>query len=121
MKTGIIFHFEVPQNKIKKLVTDTKPKPMPSVGDKVNEYILLREIGRGGMATIFEAQHEKSGAHHALKIMSKDKSHTEIAHRFEQEYLALSSLDHENVLKVYDRGEINNRLYFSMDLLMASF
>ena len=117
MKTGIIFHFEVSQNKIKNLVTNNMTNPIPTVGEKVNDYELLREIGRGGMAIIFEAKHLPSGAHHALKIMSKSKSNEEMAHRFEQEYLALSSLDHENVLKVYERGEINDRPYFSMDLL----
>ena len=44
----------------------TKP---PEVGDYIGKYLLIKEIGRGGMALIFEAQHEDQTDRCAVKVM----------------------------------------------------
>ena len=58
---------------------------LPSVGDKLGKYYLTKEIGRGGMALIFEARHETSKRRCALKIMSKVDNNNEFQQRFHRE------------------------------------
>ena len=60
-------------------------------GDIIGNYRIIRKIGSGGMATIFEARHEQHGARCALKLMLHNINSDEMASRFEREFKALSN------------------------------
>jgi tetratricopeptide (TPR) repeat protein len=89
---------------------------LPKVGDRIGNYVLSREIGRGGMALIFEA--ERPGIpSRALKIMSNVQKEEEVVQRFHQEFRALSRIDHPNIVRVYESGIHSGRPYFVMDYI----
>ena len=90
---------------------------LPMIGEKVDSYLLHKEIGRGGMAIIFNATDERTGKIVALKIMSSRENNNDFQERFQREFKALSNLNHPNVLQVFERGEINGQPYFTMEYL----
>ena len=98
-------------------MTDYANLNHPKIGQYIGEYILLREIGRGGMAIIFEVKHKDHGAHYALKLMYTNQKQEKVTERFSKEYDALSKLQHPNVLRVYERGFHKDLPYFVMELL----
>ncbi|GAC1626613.1 MAG: hypothetical protein NVS4B2_06080 [Chloroflexota bacterium] len=65
-------------------------------------YVLLRQIGRGGMGRVFEAVDTATGNPVAVKIMfARTEADPKALHRFEQEGAILAKLDHPNIVKVY--------------------
>lgn len=89
----------------------------PEFGDQIGNYRIIRKVGSGGMATIFEVRHEQHGARCALKIMLQNINSEEMASRFQREFRALSKIMHPNVLKVTESGLYNDRPYFAMEFL----
>src|SRR5947209_9763356 len=79
---------------------------------------VLEEIGRGGMGVIYRARHLASGRIVALKrVLSYHGDSQETLARFRREAAAAASLDHPNILPIYDIGTTEDGLpYFSMKL-----
>jgi len=82
------------------------------------EYILLGELGRGGAGVVYEALHRKLGRKVALKVlrtgMDTEKSARE---RFRREAQALAQVRHDNIVEIYEYGEMGDRLYYAMSLV----
>lgn len=75
-------------------------------GQHVGAYRILREIGRGGMGTVFlaeraDGQFEQSVA---LKVVRRSFADTDLARRFRQERQILASLNHPNIARLLDGG-----------------
>jgi hypothetical protein len=66
-------------------------------------YTIERELGRGGMATVFLA-HDRDGAEVALKLLNPDLGSTIGADRFRREIRVATQLQHPNILGVLDSG-----------------
>jgi tetratricopeptide (TPR) repeat protein len=98
-------------------VSDPRTLTLPRAGDRLGDYLLLGELGRGGMALILDAVHEPTGERRALKLMLGAGLSEEALQRFELEFRALSHLDHSGVLKVHDTGFWGERPYFTMERL----
>jgi len=82
-----------------------------------DRYAIERELGRGGMATVFLAQDLKHDRPVALKVL-----HPEIAaglgsERFLREIHLAARLQHPHILTVYDSGEAAGRLWFTMPFI----
>lgn len=80
-------------------------------------YIIQREIGRGGMATVFLAIQESLDRPVVLKVLDQlqtDKAE-DLAERFIAEGRILASLNHPNIITIYDIGISNHLLYISME------
>ncbi|MBV9082561.1 MAG: protein kinase, partial [Acidobacteriaceae bacterium] len=77
-----------------------------SVGDIVGAYKIVRELGAGGMGTVYLA--ESVGAEEkqqfALKLVKGRLISDELLHRFAQEQAILSRLEHPNIAKLFDIG-----------------
>jgi len=85
---------------------------------RVAGYRILRELGAGGMGTVYEAHDEKMERDVALKILSRSVSSSGKAEqRFEQEAWIAGKLSHPNLVKVYERGHWEELSYFSMELV----
>ena len=89
-----------------------------SLENDVQKYNLhiVREIGRGGMACIYEAKNP-DGEKFAIKWMLNHEKKHEAEERFLREHQTLSLLVHESILRVYQQGFSNNRPFFIMEYI----
>lgn len=79
-------------------------------------YFLLTDvIGRGGMGTVYSAVDLRSAAHVAVKILNRVDSWS--VYRFIEEFTWLSTLNHPNVVKLYDTFSEGDLRYFSMEVV----
>ena len=88
--------------------------PLEQLGD----YRIIREVGRGGMAVVYEAEQESLGRHVALKVLLR---HTRLdpkhAVRFQREARAAARLHHTNIVPVYGVGEHDGVHYYVMQFI----
>jgi eukaryotic-like serine/threonine-protein kinase len=91
----------------------------PELGQVVGgKYRLLRELGRGGMATVYEAQNELTLKHAAVKWLHPQfHDEGQGLQRVIREARAASRIRHENVVDVYDVAEEGSAVYLVMELL----
>ena len=83
-----------------------------------NRYALERQIGVGGMATVWLADDRLLGRKVAVKILSdRYASDPGFVERFRREASAAASLSHQNIVTVYDRGEAAGSYYIVMEHL----
>ncbi|TXS93878.1 protein kinase [Parahaliea maris] len=81
-------------------------------------YILLEEIGRGGMSTVFLAEQTSFGRKVALKILFSDVAETEyFGQRFLREARISASFSHPNIVSVYDTGSVEGCYFLAMEHL----
>ncbi|HEY7634608.1 MAG TPA: serine/threonine-protein kinase, partial [Gemmatimonadales bacterium] len=79
-----------------------------------NRYVIERELGRGGMATVYLARDLRHKRRVALKVLHPDLSHSLGADRFLREIETVASLSHPHVLPLHDSGEAAGLLYYVM-------
>jgi WD40 repeat protein/serine/threonine protein kinase len=94
--------------------------PAPPAGrlEKLGEYRILREIGRGGMGVVYEAEQASLGRHVALKVLPfPTRSSRQRLERFLREARAGANLQHKNIVPVYAVGEDAGCHYFVMQLI----
>ena len=77
-------------------------------------YALERELGRGGMATVFLAQDLKHDRPVALKVLLPELAATLGPDRFQREIRFAARLQHPHILTVLDSGETAGQLWFTM-------
>jgi WD40 repeat protein len=81
-------------------------------------YRIIRELGFGGMAVVYEAEQIGLKRRVALKMGLDGPSHdAELVARFQTEAEAAASLHHLNIVEIYEIGETAGRPYFSMALI----
>ena len=91
---------------------------MTLVGEAISQYRVLREIGHGGMATVYEAEDTLLARHVALKVIDEDLLRNEDAiTRFEREAQAAAAMDHPNICTIYDLTQYHGRPVIVMELL----
>lgn len=77
-------------------------------------YAIRREIGRGGMATVYVADDVKHERQVAVKVLHPELSAAIGAERFTREIKVAARLQHPHILPLYDSGELDGALYFIM-------
>jgi serine/threonine protein kinase len=90
-----------------------------SVGMKISHYMLVQQLGEGGMGTVWVAeQTEPVKRRVALKVIKPGLDSAQVIRRFEAERQALALMDHSNIAKVFDAGTTAaGRPYFVMELV----
>src|ERR687898_408826 len=79
-----------------------------------DRYHIERELGRGGMATVFLAQDLRHERPVALKVLQSELAATLGPERFQREIKLAARLQHPHILSVHDSGEAAGRLWFTM-------
>ncbi|MFC1640106.1 serine/threonine-protein kinase [Gemmatimonadota bacterium] len=82
-------------------------------------YGIEREIGSGGMATVFLAHDLKHDRSVALKVMHPELSAVLGPERFLREIRIIAKLNHPHVLGLYDSGQVEDFLYYVMPLVQG--
>lgn len=81
-------------------------------------YELVELVGRGGFAEVYRVVNVRLHRTEALKILSeKLTEEQDFARRFEQEARVAASLDHPNIVKIYDYGGLEGLFWFSMQFV----
>jgi serine/threonine protein kinase/tetratricopeptide (TPR) repeat protein len=89
-----------------------------SAGRRIGVYRVVREIGRGGMGSVYLAERadEEFERRVAIKVIRRGMDTEEIVRRFRSERQILAHLDHENIAKLLDGGTTEDgRPYFVME------
>ena len=85
-------------------------------GAKIGPYDVVEEIGSGGMALVYKAVQPSLGRLVAIKVLRPEYVHDrQIAARFEREASALATLQHGNIVHVYDFAQEADRAYIVME------
>jgi TolB-like protein/tRNA A-37 threonylcarbamoyl transferase component Bud32 len=92
-------------------VADLREQLQSGLGDR---YRLDRELGRGGMATVFLAHDLRHKRPVALKVLHHELAHTLGPERFQREIETVARLQHPHILTVHDSGETAGQLWFTM-------
>ncbi len=79
-----------------------------------DRYVLERELGRGGMATVYLARDVQLDRQIALKVLHQDLAAGIGVERFQREIHTTANLQHPNILPVLDAGEAAGRLWYTM-------
>ena len=91
---------------------------------ELSEYERLEEIGRGGMGVVYRGLHRKLRRLDAIKVIRPDRltgvspeSVRQMQYRFERELRLAAYVAHENIVPVYQVGEVDGRPWFSMQFV----
>ena len=109
-----------PMDKLPRLVlADDESLFVLSAGTQVGPYRLVREIGRGGMGTVWLAERSDGALRRpvALKLPRLDASER-LNERMQRERDILASLDHPNIARIYDAGvDAQGRPYMALEYI----
>jgi len=99
----------------------TDPEDIPPATIIAARYRLERLLGRGGMGTVYLAEHVTVGRKVAVKVLTREWSrHPIVARRFQEEARAASAAGHPNIVEVFDAGELpDGRLFLVMEYLVG--
>jgi eukaryotic-like serine/threonine-protein kinase len=87
------------------------------VGKIVGRFKVLREIGKGGMGVVYEAQDLRLPRFVALKFLADQVTAEETLVRFKHEAETLSRLNHPHICTIYDIGTYRRRPFIAMEFL----
>ena len=92
---------------------------MITKGQKINDrYQIIRTIGEGGMANVYLAYDTILDRNVAVKILRGDLANDEkFVRRFQREAISASSLNHPNIVEMYDVGEDDGKYFIVMEYL----
>ena len=82
-----------------------------------DRYDLERQVGEGGMATVYRARDRKIERTVAIKVLRPELSVSLGADRFLREIRVAGNLQHPNILALYDSGETGGLLYYVMPFI----
>lgn len=103
------------------LIASSIPRPTTGVlpdFEQLGPYRLVREIGRGGMGIVFEAEDERLGRRVALKLLPPQfQLAPTFLERFKVEVKAAATLTHDHIVPVYEAGEDRGVHYCAMQLI----
>jgi serine/threonine-protein kinase len=88
-------------------------------GEVCGGYRILRFLGSGGFAEVYEAVNA-SGAPRALKILTGQLPGAWLGARLDREVEALTRIEHVNVVRLYEAGIEDERVYLVLELILGS-
>jgi serine/threonine protein kinase/tetratricopeptide (TPR) repeat protein len=86
-------------------------------GEMIGDYRLIRELGRGGMGTVYLAYDTRLGRHAALKFLPSRFNSPERVSRLEREARSASALNHPHIITIYDFGNQNGRDFIASEFV----
>ena len=94
------------------------PAPPPGKERRLGDYRILREIGRGGMGVVYEAEQVSLGRQVALKVLPGQVAGDRLAlERFRREAKSAARLHHTNIVPVFEVGRDGEVAYYAMQFI----
>ncbi|MBB5033219.1 serine/threonine-protein kinase [Prosthecobacter vanneervenii] len=91
---------------------------MVRVRRRFDQFMIVRQIGEGGMSRVFEAEDETLGRRVALKILNRQYSRDSVRlEQFQREAHITANVTHPNVIKLYSVGYDQGYFYIAMELV----
>ena len=88
--------------------------------EQIGDYRILREIGRGGMGIVYEAEQMLLGRHVALKLLRNQVfSDRTVRERFRREARSAARLHHTNIVPVFEVGREGDLVFYAMQLIQG--
>ncbi|HET6882573.1 MAG TPA: protein kinase, partial [Pirellulales bacterium] len=88
--------------------------------DHLGDYRIIREVGRGGMGIVYEAEQVSLGRHVAVKVLPKELlENPKHRSRFQREAKAAAKLHHTNIVPVFGVGEESGTGYYVMQFIQG--
>jgi predicted ATPase len=87
-------------------------------GTRFGAYEIIDRLGAGGMGEVYRAKDTRLGREVAIKTITLGRgSNSDSVQRFEQEARSASSLNHPNIVTIYELGQVNGIHYIAMELV----
>ncbi|MEZ4361512.1 MAG: serine/threonine-protein kinase [Kofleriaceae bacterium] len=89
------------------------------LGTSIGFYQITKQLGQGGMGAVYLAEHTRIGSRKVVKVLLPELcQNAQVVHRFENEARASARLDHRNIIKIDDFGQLpSGQWYIMMPLL----
>jgi len=85
------------------------------IGEKINNYVVQKLLGEGGMGTVYLAEHPKIGRKAAIKVLRRELcDNQELVVRFTNEARAANAIRHPNIIEILDVGELPTGSHYLM-------
>ena len=104
------------------VLTDSGPKQDPLIGSSIKgRYRVLQKLGEGGMSVVYLAEQVNIERKVALKVLHGEYARDELfVRRFRQEAKLAASLNHRNVIQIYDFDQAEDgNLFIAMEYLLG--
>ena len=86
--------------------------------ERLGDFRILRELGRGGMGIVYEAEQESLNRHVAIKVLAPGTARSpQVMERFLREAKAAAQLHHTNIVPVFSVGEREGLHYYAMQFI----
>jgi len=90
-------------------------------GSRLASYTIVSVLGRGAMSVVYEAEDARLGRRVALKVLAPSMGERAgFRERFLRESRIAASIDHPNVIPIYEAGEEDGRVYIAMRLVAGT-
>ncbi len=93
------------------------PFKAPGVGARLGQYEIIRELGAGGMGVVYLARDDRLGRRVAIKFLQTGNA--ELTRRFLVEARATARCSHENIVVIYEVGELQGSPFMVLEYLQG--
>jgi eukaryotic-like serine/threonine-protein kinase len=100
-------------------VDERAPIALPAPGERIGQYEIIRELGRGGMGAVYAARDTKLGRKVAIKFLNI-RNQPELTARFILEAKATARCNHENIVVIHEVGEHGGQPFMVLEYLQGS-
>src|ERR1700730_13068396 len=102
----------------KQVVTAQNESLTLPAGSRFGRYEILGALGAGGMGEVYRARDTRLGRDLAIKILSRKLSDSKLdVKRFEREAGSASTLNHPNIVTIFELGQVEATYYIAMELV----
>jgi len=92
---------------------------LPAPGDRIGQYEIIRELGKGGMGAVYAARDTKLGRKVAIKVLTSNDQ-PELTARFIIEAKATAQCNHENIIVIHEVGEHHGNPFMVLEYLQGA-
>jgi serine/threonine protein kinase len=108
----------VEMEEVKEVRAEGEPPATPPL-EQVGDYRLLREVGRGGMGVVYEAEQISLGRRVAVKVLPGQTGKRNAVQRFWREARSAAKLHHTNIVPVYEVGQDAGVCFYAMQFILG--